>query len=269
MATSSERWGGASATAARTKSCTGLPSRVTNVDRGVGDAAGVVGLQNGLGGGEARADRLGPTAEAGEEVRLDESGDDAHVGVDVVALQQDRRALDPSHLDVVSAVGVVVDDGVAVHDLGPDQLAPSRSGWPGDGCPVAQSSVTASSGTPLRSSRASKRRQHGAVGHGSGQVGEDHHHPVGPRRQLGQRRPGQRAFQGPAHGTLLIGEPGQVEGLDHRGVVRHLHLPPLGAVGQLDQHGFSAWARCRSTGTPRWRRGPHDATWSTWGRIRR
>jgi hypothetical protein len=55
----------------------------------------VVGLEDGLGGGESRAHRLGPTAEAGEEVRLDEAGDDAHVGLDVLALQQDGRAVDP------------------------------------------------------------------------------------------------------------------------------------------------------------------------------
>jgi hypothetical protein len=76
----------------------------------------VVGLEDGLGGGDSGAHGLGPTTEAGKEVRLDEPGDDAHVGLDVLALQKDGRAVDPPDLEVVPAVGVVVDDGVAAHD---------------------------------------------------------------------------------------------------------------------------------------------------------
>ncbi len=62
---------------------------------GVGDAARVVRFEDRLGGSQSRAHRLGAAAEAGEEMGLHESGDDAHVGLDVLALQQDRG---PVHL---------------------------------------------------------------------------------------------------------------------------------------------------------------------------
>ena len=53
----------------------------------VGDTARMVSLQNGRVGGESGTDRFGPATEAGEEVRLDEAGDDAQVGLDVLALE--------------------------------------------------------------------------------------------------------------------------------------------------------------------------------------
>ena len=89
---------------------------------GVGDAAGMVRLQDGLGGGQPRAHRLGPTAEAGEEVGLDEAGDDADVGLHVLALQQHRRPVHLSDAHVPRSARVVVDDPVAGHEVGADQL---------------------------------------------------------------------------------------------------------------------------------------------------
>ena len=169
---------------------------------------------------------------------------------------------------MVSSLGVVVDDGVAVHDLGAHQLAHLTRGRLAMGARGAeQCDGLVRYAAALQEGE--QGWQHGAVGHGSGQVGEDDHHPVGPHHQLGQGRPGQRAFQGPAHGTLLIGQARQIEGLDHRGVVRHLHLPPFGAVGELDQHGFSAWAPLSVHGNSSVAARTADATWSTWGRIRR
>ena len=67
---------------------------------GIGDAARVVCLQDGRAGGETRAHRLRSAAEAGEEVGLDETGDDAQVGLDVLALEQHRRPVDLAHGDV-------------------------------------------------------------------------------------------------------------------------------------------------------------------------
>ncbi len=99
-----------------------VPSPGDEGGRGIGDAAGVVRLQDRLGRGQARAHGLGAAAEAGEEMGLDESGDDAYVGLDVLALQQDRGPVDLADRDVRIAPGIVVDDGVAGDDVGADEL---------------------------------------------------------------------------------------------------------------------------------------------------
>ena len=148
---------------------------------------GMVGLEDGLGGGQPGAHRLGPAAEAGEEVGLDEAGDDAHVGLDVVALQQDGRPVDLAHRDVRVARRVVVDDGVARHDLGPDELLHlGRGGLPvGPGGAQQRDAVVGHTGPRQLGEQ---RREHGAVGHGPGQVGEDDGDPRAAAHQVGQRR---------------------------------------------------------------------------------
>ena len=62
---------------------------------------------------------FGPAAETGEEVRLDEAGRDAHVGLQELAIQVDldacgRRA-DASERRCVAAV--VIDDAAAAQDV--------------------------------------------------------------------------------------------------------------------------------------------------------
>ena len=61
---------------------------------GVGDAGRAVRLEDRLECGQARARPLGTAAEAGEEVGLDEAGQDADVGLDVAAVDPDGRAVD-------------------------------------------------------------------------------------------------------------------------------------------------------------------------------
>ena len=70
----------------------GIPLTGDERGVGVGDAPRMVCLEDGLGGGQSRAHGLGPATETGEEVRLDEPGDDAEIGLDIVALQEDGHA---------------------------------------------------------------------------------------------------------------------------------------------------------------------------------
>ena len=66
--------------------------------------------------GQPGRDHLRTAAEAGEEVRLDEAGGDAHVGVEPVPVEPDRhvarRAAGEGQRAVVARV--VVDDAVAL-----------------------------------------------------------------------------------------------------------------------------------------------------------
>src|SRR5207249_3556311 len=88
----------------------------------IGDAYRAVALEDGLEGGDARAHSLGPAAEAREEMRLDESRDDAHVRVHPRSLEQHGNAVDVADTDVIAARGHVVADLVPAGDGGPDQL---------------------------------------------------------------------------------------------------------------------------------------------------
>ena len=188
MATSSDSVGGARATAARTKSWTGLPSVTSHVERRIGDAGRAVGLEDRLERRQPRARPLRSAAEPGEEVGLDEARQDADVGLDVAAVDPHRRPVDAAHLDVLVLRPSARCWWMAVARRpcrGP-RARPSRRGWRRGGCPVAHSSSTRSGPAPSRSSSASSGRQDRAVGHGPGEVGEDHRHrrchPPTPRR---------------------------------------------------------------------------------------
>src|SRR5581483_2396913 len=72
------------------------------------DAAGMVRLQDGGGVRQAGAHRFWSPAESGEEMRLDEPGDDAYLRLDIVPQQTDRNAVDLPHGDVVIVARAVV-----------------------------------------------------------------------------------------------------------------------------------------------------------------
>ncbi len=266
MATSTDRCGGASATAARTKSCTGLPSRVTKVARPIGNATRVVRLQNRRGGRQPRADRLRPAAEAGEEVGLDEAGDDAQVGLDVLALQQHRHPVDVAHRDVRIARAVVIDDGVARHNLGPDELLHFRRARLPVG-PGGAEQRDALVGYTATRQLGQQRRQHRAVRHGARQIGEDDGDPVRAVGQIRQRAAQQRVAEGGGDRRRLVVEAGLVQRRNDLGVVGDLDRGPVAPVGQLDAHGQSAGGP--DPGSDSVAASTASATWSTRGRRAR
>ncbi len=232
---------------------------------GVGDTARVVRFEDRRGGGQSGTHRLGPSAEAGEEVRLDEAGDDADVRLDVVAQQLDRHAVDLTDRHVIGAVRIVVDDGVAGHDVGSHQFFELRGG----GLAVAPGGAQQGDGrigNPAPLQVAQQRRQHRPVGHGPGQVGKDHDDPRRAARQPGQRRTGQGLVQGLAHGSGFVGQSGELGRQDDRRVIGDFDREAGAPVGQRDQHepssGPAAQRRRRPPGGTRWRRGPR------WRRVR-
>ena len=186
MATSSDRCGGASAAAARTKSCTGLPARVTKVARSSAMRRGwwasrIVASaaspgQTALGPPLKPAKKCGSTNPVMMRTSASTYSRCSSTGVPSTA---------PTRTCAPVVRGLVVDDAVAGHEVGADQLLHLRRG----GLPVrpggAQEGDVAV-GHPGAGQLGQQRRQHGAVRHGAGQVGEDHGHPARPRRQ---RRP--------------------------------------------------------------------------------
>ena len=89
---------------------------------GIGDATRVVRLQDRLGGSQARAHGLGAAAETGKKMWFDESGDDAQIGLDVLALEQDRGPVHLADRHVRVAQPIVVDEPEAGDDVGTDEL---------------------------------------------------------------------------------------------------------------------------------------------------
>ena len=214
---------------------------------GVGDSPRVMGFEDRFGRRQARTDRLGATTESGEKVGLDEIGDDPHIRLDVVALETDWYAVDFTDGEVVITVGVVVDDGVAGHDLGPDQIPHLRRGGPTMGTGGAEQ------GDAII---VEQWWQHRPVGHGSGQIGKDDDDPPGSVGQLGQRRARVRMPQCLSHRRGLVGQPRQFPGQYHRGVVWHLYRTTGVPIGDGDLHDSpNAPDRRRHGATTRWRPG--------------
>ena len=104
----------------------GCPTVTPQVASGSPMRRGVVQCQHRLQAGEAGRDQLRAAAEAGEEVRLDEAGGDAHVGVDPLPVQPDRARRRPSLPDPAQAVlvaGVVVDHPDPVEHVSAPSMA--------------------------------------------------------------------------------------------------------------------------------------------------
>ena len=78
----------------RTSSWIGLPSVMPQVALRMADARGVVQGHHRLEAGQPRRHHLRPAAEAGKEVRLDEAGGDADVGVQPLAIQDTGTPVD-------------------------------------------------------------------------------------------------------------------------------------------------------------------------------
>ncbi len=149
MVTSTEKCGGASAHRGPDEVVDRVPLPGDEGGPGVGDTAWVVRFENGRGGGQSGTHRFGPSAEAGEEVGLDKAGDDADIRLDVATQQLDRHTIDLTDRHVIGAVRIVVDDGVAGHDVGSHDSSNSAAvAW--RWLPVAHSSVMAASGIPQR-----------------------------------------------------------------------------------------------------------------------
>ncbi len=231
---------------------------------GIGNPARVVCLQNRRGGRQPRAHRFRASTEAGEEMGLHEAGDDAQVGLDVLALQPHRRSVDLTHCDVrVVTRAVMVDDDVARHDPGTEELLHFRRGRP----PVRPGGAQerdAVVGHPAARQLGQERRQHRAVGHRARQIGEDDDHPFRAVGQVLQRSPEHGAAEGRQNRGRLVVEARLLHRCDDLGVVGDLDRRPVAAVGQLDAHGQGAGGPVPGSGPVA--ANTASATWSTRGR---
>ena len=83
--------------------------------------------------GNSRHDPFWPAAEPGEKVRLDEAGDDAHIGLDEVPVDERRSAVtSDTHLRQRAAVlRFVIQNPVILHDRRGEQAFQfGASIWP-------------------------------------------------------------------------------------------------------------------------------------------
>ena len=180
------------------------PGGVRVADHGVA----VVG-EHALAAGQRRQGALGAAGEAGEEVRLDEAGEDHQVRLHHRAVQADGVAAaggaGGDQLRIVP--GVVLPAAVAVDDAGAQHLPQLRFGLRAVGAQgVDQGDVVARH--PRRFQRPQQHRQDAVVGRGACDVRVGHHHPPLARRQLGEwRRVGGRGQPGVDLRCLVLDTP--------------------------------------------------------------
>ena len=208
---------------------------------GVGQAGRAVGLEDGGRVGQPRADGFGSPAPPGEEMGFDEPGHDADAGVDVAVVEQDRHTVHRPHPDMTAVVGVVVVDAVAPGDGRADQLLHLGPGGLAVGPGGTQQLHPLRPG-PGPFELGQERRQHRGVGHRTGEVGEDDGDPTLGTDQVGQRRGGDRVGQRLTQRSGLVGQGRRLLGPDHHGVIGHVDLQPVGAVGQGQPHADTSGA---------------------------
>ena len=190
-------------------------------------------LEDGVEIGKTGAHRLRATAEAGEEVRLDETGDDPQIGLHVTTVDAHHGCVDVTHVDVIVVGGTVVVHAVAGEDGGADESRHLGRGGPSVRPGGAEQLDSLRSGTEALELR-EQWREHGAIGHRARDVGEDDDDlPRSFHQSFEWRSAGGRA-QRSRDGALLVHQGGRVVGLDHGRRVRDLDVQPGDAIGKVD-----------------------------------
>jgi len=204
----------------------------------VRDHARAVVVKHRLQPGEAGHQRLGAAREAGEEVRLDEAGQDRDRRLQVQPVEINgvaARGRAPVHQRAVVA-RVVVDHAVAARDHGSEHLIelgrrvgavrPRRH---------QDSDVLARHTSPLKLSQ--QGRQHTVAGHRARAVVDHDHDRIGGSGQLAQRPRPERRADGGQDRRPLVGQTRRLDRLDHIGtLLRRLDLQPRAPVGQHHFH---------------------------------
>jgi hypothetical protein len=182
-------------------------------------------------------DALGSTAEAGEEVRLDEASNDAEIGLDEVAIDQGGGAVaGGAELNQgVEVFGFMIEDAVAIDDGRGQELTEFGVGVGSVGAELVEQ------GDPVAGMRGEMIEQPGddpVVGRGAGEIGESDADPVGGLDEFEQRRAADRVVQSIEDGLPFIRETGLMRGGDDRGaVVREFDRELTLAVSEHDVHG--------------------------------
>jgi hypothetical protein len=144
-------------------------------------------------------------AEAGEEMRFDEAGDDADIGLGQVAVDQGRGAVaHGAELRQNGGVfGFVIEDAVAAGDFGSEQFVQFRRRVGAVGAELVQQRdlIARHAGQIIQ-----EPRDQAVVGRGSRQVGEGDANAVARLDPLAQRAGGDRLVEGGDDGGALIGQ---------------------------------------------------------------
>ena len=213
-----------------------IPLRDAPRGLGMAHMPRVVQPQHGVEARQAGRHHLGTAAEAGEEMRLDEAGGDAHVSAEPPPIQLDGHARggDPGVGQRCDIPRVVVHDGVARHDLGAEhghqflvRVGAMRAGGHQDG------DVTRGH---LRQRREDRLQHHLArlrprdVAHRDG-------HRLALAHQRRQRRPGGGPLERLAQRGLGIAHGRHMARRHHdRTFFGQVHAESVGAVVELYSH---------------------------------
>ncbi len=188
--------------------------------------------------GQTRGHHLRSAAEAGEEMRFDEAGRDADVGLGPVSVQPDghaaRRRAGKGQLRRVS--GVVIDDPVARHDVGPEhprQLV-GRTGTVG---------ARGDQNRDVLGARLPERGEDGFEHHPARlracDVADRDRDLVTGRDERGQRRPGRRTLERACEGGGGVAERvGMTRRHDDGAIVGDVHHQAVAAVVEIETHGL-------------------------------
>ena len=210
------------------------------------DVANVVAGLNRLHPRAPRNDPLGASAEAGEEVRLNETSNDAEVGLNDPAVEHGRGAV--VHLAHGHKFGVVltivVDDFVVSDDLGGKhffELSPTvgtvRAGLVDENDPI----------TGMVTEGFKQPRDDAFVGSGARVVRKRDHHTIGLAKTLPEWRATDGMRERVKKGSFLIGERDAFSWFNDRGLmVGRLDLVKASAKGERDTHGCSQFRRINS-----------------------
>ena len=183
-------------------------------------------------------DPLGPPAKPGEEMGLDEPGDNAHIGLREVPVDQGRgTAPGGAELEMRPVVlGFVVDTAVSLNHLRREHRLEllARVG------PVRAEGVEKGDVLTARPRRLKIReqpRQEPFVGGGARDVGVDNRDPGIRPDLVAQRERGDGRVESREEARAFIGQPALAGWLDERGErIGELHreMPP--AVGKFNAH---------------------------------
>ena len=207
------------------------------------DAHGVVQREHGLQARQSRRDHLRAAAEAGKEMRLDESGRNAHVGVQPQAIEVhlDARRRVAGVDESRSVAAIVIDNAVLPHDVAAEhrvdfrgRVAAMRAGRDQDR-DVARADVR---------HLFEERLEHLAARLRAGDVADGNRDAAAAVGELAERRRGERRAERCDERGVRIADRGAEHRLDDRdAVIGEVDLETVDAVIEPDAHTAPSVAR--------------------------
>ena len=224
-----------------------LPQRIaigdTEARLRMADVANVVARLNCRQSRAPGYDAFRPAAKPGEEMRLDEAGDDAEVGLDDATVYGGRGPVihlsDGHKFGVVLAI--VIDHFVVSDDLGGEHFFKL-----GESVGAMRAELVDEDDLITRMVAQSFEQpgDDAFVGSGTRVVREGNHHAIGPTKSLSERRAADGVLERVKKGSFLVGEWDAFSWFNDRGLaVGALNLVKASAKGEWDAHGVRSVSR--------------------------